>query len=225
MTELIAVKDLIKKAKGEGIDLGKGDSYNRLRYYTKIGWLPHMIRRSGKKGKVEGHYPAWVIERLKLIGRLKSEGLNNNQIEMRLKTQNIKTSLGNIFSFVNSPSKRNQLVMYASFLLLSIIFMFELGIVSGRGTKGDLIRATNRPASLLAPILDSGEALFSERSMTIFISSSSITTSSKVYLTFQDNYSPATRYWVSNKVPFKGFYVALDSPLAQNATFNWWVTN
>ena len=225
MTELIAVSELIKKAKRKGIDLGRGDPYNRLRYYTKIGWLPHMVRKSGAKGKVEGHYPTWVFERLTLIDDLKSEGYSNTEIERRLKTHNVKTSLGNIFSFVDSPAKRNTLLMYLSFTLLFVIFMFELGIVSNRGTKLDLINSTSGGGSTVLGGLDSGQALFPSDAKTVFVSTSSVSSASKVYFTFTDNYAPATRFWIANVVPFEGFYVELDSPLAQNTSFNWWVTN
>ena len=43
--ELINIKDLIQELKNKNIDFGKGDPYNRLRYYTKIGWIDHMIRK------------------------------------------------------------------------------------------------------------------------------------------------------------------------------------
>ena len=45
MESLISTEKLIEESKTKGIDFGKGDPYNRLRYYTKIGWLPHMQRK------------------------------------------------------------------------------------------------------------------------------------------------------------------------------------
>lgn len=225
MAELIAVSELIKRAKRKGIDLGRGDPYNRLRYYTKIGWLPHMVRRSSDTGKVEGHYPLWVLESLELIDELKSEGYSNTEIERRLKTHNVKTSIGNIFSFADSPAKRNSLLIYASFALILVIFLFEMGVISHRGTKTDLINSASGGGSSVLGVLASGQALFPGGSKTVFVNTTSVSSASKVYFTFTANYSPATRYWVSNVVPFEGFYIELDAPLAQNTPFNWWVTN
>lgn len=48
--DFISVEKLIKILKEKNISFGKGDPYNRLRYYTKIGWLPHMTRKKTKKG-------------------------------------------------------------------------------------------------------------------------------------------------------------------------------
>ena len=47
----VQVIKLIKQAKKEGVQFGRGDPYNRLRYYTKIGWLPHMTRKKTKSKK------------------------------------------------------------------------------------------------------------------------------------------------------------------------------
>jgi len=47
---------------------------------------------------------------------------------------------------------------------------------------------------------------------------------SKVYVTFTQNYSPATRYWVSKIENQSGFQLELDSPVSENVEFNWWVS-
>ena len=223
--ELIAVKDLIKKAKRRGIDFGKGDPYNRLRYYTKIGWLPHMIRRTGKTGVVEGHYPEWVLDRLEYIDSLKDGGLSNNEIEKRLRIANVRNSFGDVFSFLNIPEKRTQFIAYLSLAFLFLIFLSELGLLTGRGTKQDLLQVTQQPFNVAQTLVDSGAGLFPGGEKLIFVKSSFVTANSKVYITFMDNYSPASRFWVSKVVPVEGFYVELDSPTAQNTSFNWWVSN
>jgi len=53
--ELINTRDLINELKKRNLNLGKGDPYNRLRYYTKIGWIDHMIRKKDSNGVVVGH--------------------------------------------------------------------------------------------------------------------------------------------------------------------------
>ena len=85
MEKFISLKELIKFAKKEGVDLGKGDPYNRLRYYTKMGWLPHMTRKVNEKGDIEGHYPLWVTDTLKTIQELRVSGTPNEQIEQKIK--------------------------------------------------------------------------------------------------------------------------------------------
>lgn len=43
---LINIEEFIARAKRFGVDFGKGDPKNRLRYYVKIGLLPHAQRKS-----------------------------------------------------------------------------------------------------------------------------------------------------------------------------------
>lgn len=223
--KLIAVRDLIRMAKRKGIDLGKGDPYNRLRYYTKIGWLPHMVRKTGNKGVVEGHYPFWVLERLIFIDKLKNQGLSNVEIAKRVRTANVRASLGGVFTFLDAAEKRAQFFTYLSLILLFVIFLSELGVISGRGTKQELLQISQRSFDASQTLLDSGNGFFPRREKTVFIKSSFVTTNSKVYITFIDNYSPASRYWVAKVVPTEGFYVELDAPVGQNAAFSWWVSN
>ena len=50
--KILPVEEIIEKAKNLGVRFGQGEPYNRLRYYTKLNWIPHMER----KGKnVQGH--------------------------------------------------------------------------------------------------------------------------------------------------------------------------
>ncbi len=43
---LISIEEFIARARRLGVDFGKGDPKNRLRYYVKIGLLPHLQRKS-----------------------------------------------------------------------------------------------------------------------------------------------------------------------------------
>ncbi|KKW24820.1 MAG: hypothetical protein VE99_C0006G0013 [candidate division Kazan bacterium GW2011_GWC1_52_13] len=63
-----------------------GVSYNTLRYYTKIGLLPHMIRKTPFPGAPNtiGHYPEEVLETLQKINELKKQGLDNEKIKKTL---------------------------------------------------------------------------------------------------------------------------------------------
>jgi hypothetical protein len=184
-----------------------------------------MVRKTGAKGVVEGHYPMWVIERLEHIDRLKDNGLSNAEINKRIKSANMRASLGSVFSFLNVPEKRTQFIAYLSLAFLFLIFLSELGVISGRGTKQELLQVSQHPFDATQTLLDSGRALFPSGEKTVFVKSSFVTANSKVYIAFTDNYSPASRYWIANVVPIEGFYVELDSPTAQNAGFGWWVSN
>ena len=59
-----------------------------------------------------------------------------------------------------------------------------------------------------------------------------ITERSRIYITFTSDYSPATRFWIAEKIPpVEGqdpsgyFVVELDAPVETDATFDWWVVN
>jgi len=224
MANLIAAEELIKKAKEKGIDFGKGDPYNRLRYYTKIGWLPHMTRQKDERGNVKGHYPTWVLSRLAYIEQLKDSGYSNDEIEAKINQRDVRRNIFSSLNLLDTPEKRSSSLTYLILVLLFIIFLSEFGVVGNSKTKNELIQLTQNQ-TLINQIADSGtNTLFSGKKV-VFVKSTNVTNNSKVYVTFNENYSPATRYWVPNAIPFEGFYVELDSPTAQNASFTWWITN
>ncbi|MCD6255950.1 MAG: hypothetical protein J7J44_06740, partial [Deltaproteobacteria bacterium] len=64
---LISIEEVISQAKKLGIDLGKGNPRERLRYLTKIGLLPHAKRKSFNGQSPNGAYPKYVIALLKEI--------------------------------------------------------------------------------------------------------------------------------------------------------------
>lgn len=43
---LIPFDEVVSRAKHAGVDFGKGNPFNRLRYYTKIGLLPHAKKEN-----------------------------------------------------------------------------------------------------------------------------------------------------------------------------------
>lgn len=220
MKKLIAIEKLIREAKRGGVDFGKGDPYNRLRYYTKIGWIPHMIRKKNERGKIEGHYPAWVLKRLERIERLKTDGYTNEEISKKLQTRNFVKTFSGYFS---TPDAKTKLIIYSSFFVIILIFMSEVGLIGTSKEKQQLViqGLTGMPTQ----ILDSGTSFVPSGNKIVFVKNTKVTTYSKVYITFNDNYSPATRYWVPKKIHFEGFYVELDSPVYQNTEFTWWVSN
>ena len=61
---LISIDGIISLAKERGVDFGKGNPRNRLRYYTKIGLLPNARRKSFNGKNSQGTYPEEVVDLL-----------------------------------------------------------------------------------------------------------------------------------------------------------------
>lgn len=225
MAELIATEKLIKKAQKNGIDFGKGNPYNRLRYYTKLGWLPHMTRQKDKAGNVVGHYPDWVIERLDYIQDLKDKGLSNDEISEKIKGLNARRNILKTLNIFKSPERRRKTISYISFIILVFILLIETGVLPFGQIKSDLIQNSTQIRNSPNQILDSGTGLFPTNEKIIYIRTKNITPTSKVSVTFEGNFDPANNYWISKKIPYEGFYLELDSPIRTNTTFNWFITN
>ena len=226
MSLYFSAEKLISEAKKAGISFKNSDPYNRLRYYTKIGWLPHMERRKSASGKVVGHYPTWALETLILIENSKARGLANTEISSKVAAHQAKRNLGNIFKFLNSPEKRFRAAVYSLVFLLLAILLIETGVIKlGNTTKQELLSAPITISADTNQIIASGSGIVSEGDTTVFVRAPQVTPQSKIYVSFEDSYSPALRYWVSRKISFEGFYVELDSPVSQNVRFNWWLSN
>ncbi|MEX0621369.1 MAG: hypothetical protein WD187_00005, partial [Candidatus Woykebacteria bacterium] len=80
LDNLIAFDEVIDRAKGRGVTFGKGNPFNRLRYYTKIGLLPHAKRKSFAGGSPVGAYPESVVETLVEIDNELRSGKSVQQI-------------------------------------------------------------------------------------------------------------------------------------------------
>lgn len=220
MESLIEIEKLISQAKKAGANMGKGDPYNRLRYYTKIGWLPHMTRRKDNQGKLKGHYPSWVLERLIQIEKLKDQGLNNDQITQKIGTRNKALSL---YAKINTQEFRNRVISYSSLLLLVVILLVEIDVLNVSKQSNPLPLQT--PENVPTQLTGSGVSFVPANKKVIFVKNDSLDFNSKVYVTFNQNFSPATRYWVSEVEPGRGFYVELDAPVFDNVEFSWWTSN
>jgi hypothetical protein len=224
MEDLISVENLIEEAKSKGINFGKGDPYNRLRYYTKIGWLPHMVRKKDSAGNTRGHYPISALNRLLEIEKLKESGQDNADISKKLK---ITIKLGSIIDFLKTPETRTQVTILGSFIILLLILSNELGIITLGKTKAALITDIN-PISTVdqaKQVLASGTGFVPKDQKKLFVQATTVSSNHKVYVTFRGNYSPAARYWVSHIEDQKGFTVELDAPVFSNVEFTWWITN
>ncbi len=59
----------------------------------------------------------------------------------------------------------------------------------------------------------------------ILIETPSVTNASKIYVTFNGEYAPATRYWISEKVKGKSFTIKLDAAVDADVDFSWLIVN
>ncbi|RLC59945.1 MAG: hypothetical protein DRI01_10795 [Chloroflexi bacterium] len=90
---LISIEEVISQAKKLGIDLGKGNPRERLRYLTKIGLLPHAKRKSFNGQSPNGAYPKYVIELLKEIDEEIKAGKSIQEIKREKERERIKKRL------------------------------------------------------------------------------------------------------------------------------------
>jgi hypothetical protein len=88
--KLISIDEVIERAKRLGVDFGKGDPRNRLRYYVKIGLLPHAKRKVFKNKFPEGAYPEEIVWKLFEIDRMIKAGKGILQIKRKFEEREKK---------------------------------------------------------------------------------------------------------------------------------------
>ena len=64
--KFLTATEIIKQAQKRGFDFGSGNPVNRLRYYIKLGLLPHMERKQADSSKsyTEGFMPDYTVDLL-----------------------------------------------------------------------------------------------------------------------------------------------------------------
>jgi hypothetical protein len=220
MDRLIPVGKLIEKAQQENIDLGKGNPYNRLRYYTKINWLPNMKRKLSENNRLEGHYPTWALETLKTIDALKKKGLTNEEIEKRIKRKN---TVSRTFSGLSLEKVKRKTIGYVLIALILLVLLTELNIVNLNKPKN--VNLSLGENVWITQIVDNGVAFMPKDSNAVFVKTDLIQPNSKINVTFKENYTPASRYWVENIKDTEGFELKTDVPVADSSSFYWWISN
>ena len=88
--KLISIDEVIERAKKLGVDFGKGNPRNRLRYYVKIGLLPHAKRKVFKNNLPEGAYPEEIVWKLFEIDRMIKAGKGILQIKREMEEREQK---------------------------------------------------------------------------------------------------------------------------------------
>jgi len=87
---LISIDEVIRQVQDLGVNFGNGDPRNRLRYYVKIGLLPHAQRKSFNNNSPEGAYLKDVVGLLFEINRKIKAGKSIQAIKREIKEEKEK---------------------------------------------------------------------------------------------------------------------------------------
>src|SRR3990167_9629479 len=88
---LLSTEQIIEFAKKNGVDFGPGDAAERIRYFIKLGILPHAVRKSKKDENNQsisppvGHFHGWTVDRLRLADKLYKKGASYPAIAQKIK--------------------------------------------------------------------------------------------------------------------------------------------
>ena len=72
---------------------------------------------------------------------------------------------------------------------------------------------------------NAGTAMFPAGAEEITINNPNVTAQSLVQITFETDYAPATRIFVTNIIPNQSFTIKLNAPVANDAQLNWWIVS
>jgi len=216
--DFVSVEKLIKILKEKNINFGKGNPYNRLRYYTKIGWLPHMTRKKNEEGVITGHYPTSVIDTIEKIELLKQEGRSNEEINLTFKKRELinKESI-RILDFIKKIN-----INYL--ILLLIIAGFIIEIFRNNSPNEKIINTEiqeNKSIVSEKKIVDSGVSFLQKNQNLIFIPSSRVSPTSIILLNFFNNIGYNNNYYIKEIKVGQGFYIETNYQVPNESKFNW----
>lgn len=83
------ISEIIKIAQERGVNFGTGAPYNRIRYYTKNGLLPHAKKRSFNGEPPSAAYPLEVVDRIIEIEKQRIKGKSVLRQSTKLAPENI----------------------------------------------------------------------------------------------------------------------------------------
>jgi DNA-binding transcriptional MerR regulator len=223
--KLISVDDLIKILKEKKIDLGKGDPYNRIRYYTKIGWLPHMIRKKNENKIISGHYPEDVIEKIIFIEKIKAEGLSNEEITKKIKelnsinNRNVDNRSFILEKILNSIKKNFSI---SKVLILLIVTTLFIDLIFFRDNQSNINEKLNQNNFSYEKIdLPSGETFIPKGQNKIFINNEYINNQDTILISFEGSIFPASFYFISEIKEGQGFYLETNMPVSNEVKLKW----
>ena len=222
---LINVKDLIIELKKRNVDLGKGNPYNRLRYFTKIGWIDHMVRKKDSTGVVIGHFPVEVIEQIEYVEELKKQNKSNEEITKLIKIKKNpvlkkESPYTDLKIFISKIS-----ITHVLLILIACGSLFELLNYRSRNEKMVINPNLNQAPASLTQITETGFNFVPSGKNTIFINSRKVTKNSVILVNFEGSISPATNYFISEKIDNEGFFVSTNLPVNTDTKFSWAILN
>jgi len=218
--ELISVDELIKKLKESNIDFGKGDPYNRLRYYTKIGLIPHMVRKKNDKNTNSGHFPASTYEKILQIERHKEEGLSNEEILKKFNSEEGSFKNQNLFQKI----KYNLTINKIFILLIFIGLILETYRFSNSNFfKTNYILENNAIPQNLNTV--SGVTFIPNGQKKVFIPTNKVNDNSNILLGLRGSIFPASNIFVSEVKENIGFYVETNIEVSKEVKFTWTIIN
>jgi len=124
----ISVSQVIERAREAGYDFGKGDPVNRLRYYIKLGMLPHMQRRQAgpNLAYTEGFLPLYSIVLLLKAQDLKRQGETADEIRVVVRDELAhyrRSELMAKFEAYEKPA----IPLYSTLLMfVGVVFLFSI---------------------------------------------------------------------------------------------------
>ena len=214
--DLIAVEELINILKENNINLGKGDPYNRLRYYTKIGLIPHMIRKKNSNNTNSGHYPKEVVKKIIDIEKMKMEGLSNEDIILKIKSKK-DNPVPSFLEIIKNKFSINYLFVF----LFIIGIIFEVSRFNSRQETPQFIPNNN----LNKEISNTNLSFIPAGQKKVFIASNDVNQKSVILISFRDNIFPATNYFISEVKDGLGFFVETNVEVSTEVKFTWAAIN
>ena len=91
--------------------------------------------------------------------------------------------------------------------------------------KLNIVTTDNESSNSAVLSASAGIATMKEGTNAITINTTAVNDGSLIYVTFNDDYSPAIRYWTNDIADGESFKVNLNRPVAKDAQFNWWIVN
>jgi hypothetical protein len=222
--ELIPIDELIKFLQDKNINLGKGNPYNRLRYYTKIGWIPHMTRKKNSSGVIMGHYPKDITDKITQIENLKSQGKNNDEIDKILnpKISDEKTK----FTFDKALVLFKRININYLFILIIILGFFIEFVrnspINNNKLSNEILKEEN---SRNINITKTGISFIPKNQNVIFVPVESISPTSVIIITFYSDIGVNNSHFVGNIKLNQGFYLQLSKQVSEEIKFSWVILN
>ncbi|MDO8486686.1 MAG: hypothetical protein Q7S45_00100, partial [Candidatus Curtissbacteria bacterium] len=191
--DILPTTVIIELAKRQGVDFGPGNPEERIRYFIKLGILPHASRKTPQNNKSAnpvGHLPLWTIKRLIWVTRLSQAGNSYPQIAQKLENQETKKSIEEItrkparIEYI--PPVHSHLPLLAKIVLISsLVPILIFAVVSASLMFG----GQNAAQFLKAGTYESANVLGTK--------SSSLSLYSKIYGASSDFFSTVLRPFVN----------------------------